>query len=239
MQFVFAQNDPDELRKTRDQISNAVEKIEGQLYGSDTTALEGVVLFAAIVTLIITSVPKVIRAVFDSGIDGFLWVAILFGGIFVWGMFFVPEMNSESGILGDKLNNIRVKRSKQLIEAVSAFKDLYKQLEVIEEQISISKTVKTYYERFGDDLKISVSSIDKDNYNIKLTGSVRIDNDQVSFTDYKTEEFTMNDDFVSRTFKKDVVDFSWLDNEINTVKTDIQQRFSTRPEFLEEKATEV
>ena len=238
MQFLFAQNDSYELKETKNRISAAIDKIEDYKYKHDTFYIDTTVVAIAFVS----GLASVAHFIGSGGVAAAaIGIASLTTFISSMVSALYLDQDVDHGIIGGYRNRRWRQQNQQIVDAVPTLGQLCKRMEKTALCLDISKTVKDFYEKYGDNVTISISRGKKNDnlYCMQMSGQINETKDGLTITDSRSREYWLEEEFVDKTFRDGVADFSWLDGELDTVREDIKQLFVNTPKLLEEHISEV
>ena len=242
MKYLFAKNDPAEIKKAANQIRNFCSKIE-ERHSIDTSVgectfftLVGVICSAIALTSSITWISKAIVCILSAAFIALMAIVL-------------AEHTNWEGLIGHVIN--KKWSTPEVLHAEEELNELFHKLDSIAFRLQMSKKIENYYKTFGDSIKVNISRCsdeedreywyingndkNSEQFHVVFSASLHktVEN-TVTYSDKFRETFSIKEDTMRRIFKnKGTIDFSWIDSDIEDAKNTFKDLLGQKQPLLE------
>lgn len=237
MNYLFSKNKASDISEAEDKISDAIVRYQTVVLNPHDTAIMDVI---AMCSLAVCSFAGGIYFLLNSGLRNdfatilnyVIGMIITFTGIgfsvTAICMFIGDYVDCHYGLIGQKMNEHIRRNNPELSNIRSRLEQLCDRLKTIKNQVKISNEVEELYDRYGDNLKIKITSLGAHDCEVVFKCCIKKTvGTQLSYTDKISKNYRMNRSFAENIFIGDTVDFSWLDGEMDEVKEDLCREILT------------
>ena len=223
MKYLFTKNQASDIEDTVFSLTQAIRTYDKKVLNPhDTRVSDFMAAMAIPLTILVGGVIASSAIVMLIG----LFLIIIPASL-------VTDIFTGHGIVGEKMNARYLEQNPELLKMKNKLTYIRDRLDEIEMIICMSNDLERMYDRYGENMKIEITNIDKDDYDsyedeyrckVVFTGSIeKTIGDQLSYSDKTSEDYRIDKDIAARIFLGEVVDFSWLDGEIEDVKSDLDK----------------